>query len=302
PAAVRLTPRMGPKGFKADGADLAMVDVEVVDAAGNRCPVALNMIDFSLAGPAEWRGGIAQGPDNYILSKSLPVENGVNRVLLRSTTEAGKVVVTATSAGLKPASVELVSRPVKVADGLSHEMPGDGLPSFEGRGPTPRGDSVTVTRRAVQIASATAGANADKAATSFDDNEVTSWSNDGRRATAWIRYELARPAKVSEVTLKLGNWRARSYPVRVTVDDKVVYTGVTPQSLGYVTITFAPVTGRSLRIELTAAAAERDAFGQVTELADPQNAETTGGKGDAKGSLDIVEIEIYEPVARGARR
>ncbi len=70
PAAIRLVPRTGPRGFKADGADLALVDVEVVDAAGNRCPTALNLIDFSLAGPAEWRGGIAQGPDNYILSQS----------------------------------------------------------------------------------------------------------------------------------------------------------------------------------------------------------------------------------------
>ena len=62
-------------------------------------------------GPAEWRGGIAQGPDNYILSKTLPVENGVNRVIIRSTTKAGKVVLRATAEGLKPASVEIVSRP-----------------------------------------------------------------------------------------------------------------------------------------------------------------------------------------------
>ena len=74
PAALRLTPRTGPQGFKADGADLVLVDVEVVDAVGNRCPTALNMINFSLTGSAaEWRGGIAQGPGNYILSKSLPV-------------------------------------------------------------------------------------------------------------------------------------------------------------------------------------------------------------------------------------
>jgi len=35
------------------------------------------MIHFDLKGPAEWRGGIAQGPENYILSKDLPVEGGV---------------------------------------------------------------------------------------------------------------------------------------------------------------------------------------------------------------------------------
>src|SRR5215213_1060401 len=119
PAALRLTARTGPRGLRADGADVALVDVEVVDAEGARCPTALDTINFSLEGPAEWRGGIAQGPDNYILSKTLPVENGVNRVIIRSTTKAGKVVVRAAAEGLKPASVELVSRPTAASDGLS---------------------------------------------------------------------------------------------------------------------------------------------------------------------------------------
>ena len=83
---------------------MALIDVEVVDKDGNRCPTALNMINFDLTGPAEWRGGIAQGPENYILSKSLPVEGGVNRVLLRSTTKAGKIVLGERAAGLKSAA------------------------------------------------------------------------------------------------------------------------------------------------------------------------------------------------------
>src|SRR5438093_974597 len=95
PAAIRLTPHTGPQGLQADGADLALVDVEVVDAQGNRCPTALNLINFALSGPAEWRGGIASAqtgtrPDNYILSKSLPVEGGVNRVIVRALAQAGK--------------------------------------------------------------------------------------------------------------------------------------------------------------------------------------------------------------------
>src|SRR6185436_20713723 len=100
PAAIRLTPHTGPRGLRADGADVALVDVEVIDAQGRRCPTALNLINFSLGGPAEWRGGIAQGPDNYILAKSLPVENGVNRVIIRSTTQAGTIALRATSGGL----------------------------------------------------------------------------------------------------------------------------------------------------------------------------------------------------------
>ena len=56
PFAIRLTTKTGPLGLRADGADVALVDVEVVDAKGRRCPTALNLINFSLSGPAEWRG------------------------------------------------------------------------------------------------------------------------------------------------------------------------------------------------------------------------------------------------------
>jgi hypothetical protein len=60
PVALRLTSRGNPTGFRADGADVILAQVEVVDKDGNRCPTALNMIHFTLTGEAEWRGGIAQ--------------------------------------------------------------------------------------------------------------------------------------------------------------------------------------------------------------------------------------------------
>src|SRR5690606_21631549 len=151
PKSVKLTVRHAPKGLKADGADLALVTVEVVDAKGNRCPTALNQIDFALNGPAEWRGGIAQGPDNYILAKSLPVEGGVNRILIRSTTQAGKIRLKAQSAGLTAAEISLVSVPVKVENGLSLQRPDDGLKPSLQRGPTPVGSSINPTRKALPI-------------------------------------------------------------------------------------------------------------------------------------------------------
>lgn len=86
PVALRLTNIKRPTPFVADGHDLALVEAEVIDAKGNRCPTALNMINYTLDGPAEWRGGMAMEPDNYILTKSFPVEGGVNRFLIRSTT------------------------------------------------------------------------------------------------------------------------------------------------------------------------------------------------------------------------
>ena len=70
-------------------------------------PTALNMIKFTIDGPAEWRGGMAQGPDNYILSKNLPVENGVNRVLIRSTTTAGMITIKATCCRFKRGNISI---------------------------------------------------------------------------------------------------------------------------------------------------------------------------------------------------
>ncbi|MET0624026.1 MAG: DUF4982 domain-containing protein [Pyrinomonadaceae bacterium] len=302
PAALRLTPRTRPSGMRADGADVALFDVEVVDAEGNRCPTALDTISFTLEGPAEWRGGIAQGPDNFILSRTLPVENGVNRVIVRSTTKAGKVVLRATAEGLKPASVEIVSRASAVASGLSDEMPDDGLaPNLE-RGPTPAGSSFKVSRSPVAIVRAEAGSNADKVAASFDDNEVSAWASDGKPEAAWVAYEFERPARVSEVVLKLTGWRTQSYPLRVLLDDRVVFSGDTPRSLGYVTLSFPPSVGRRLRIELTGAASNRDAFGNIVEIPGTPDQQSGAGKGGARGTLSIIEVEIYEPAGGDAAR
>ncbi|HEX8143820.1 MAG TPA: DUF4982 domain-containing protein [Pyrinomonadaceae bacterium] len=302
PAAVRLTAHTRPGGLRADGADVALVDVEVVDAEGNRCPTALDTINFSLDGPAEWRGGIAQGPDNYILSKTLPVENGVNRVIVRSTPRAGNVVLRATAEGLKAGSVEIVSRPSASANGLSREMPGEGLPAYLGRGPTPAGQSFVMTRRPVKVVGTEAGANAERAAASFDDNEMTAWASDGRLANGWVRYNFDREATLGEVTLKLTGWRTQSYPVRILVGDRVVFEGSTPRSLGYVTLAFPPVTGRSLKIELTGSASNRDAFGQIIEIPGTPDPQSSAGPGGTKGTLSIIEIEIYESVAGGVTR
>lgn len=48
PHHLKLTFMHGPKGLFADGADLAILQVEVVDANGDRCPLADNMIKFDL--------------------------------------------------------------------------------------------------------------------------------------------------------------------------------------------------------------------------------------------------------------
>lgn len=291
--AVKLKPIISPVGFKANGHDLALVEVEVTDAKGRRCPTALNRIHFSLEGAAEWRGGMAQGPDNYILSKDLPVECGVNRVLIRSTTQAGKVIIKASAEGLQPASLTLITLPAIVKQGLSNQLPGDGLPSNLDKGPTPSTPSFTRKREALTIVQATAGAHAESAFESFDDNELTEWNNGRELTSAWIEYELAGEAVVREITLKLNNFRSRSYPIRITVDGQEVFKGNTERSLGYVTLMCRPHKGSRVKVELLGKA--------ITQ--DNNSVEVSGKKLDdgvvrndanATGTLSIIEAEIYK--------
>ncbi len=297
PYALRLSKMMNPAGFKADGADLVLAEVEVIDQAGNRCPTALNMIDFSLEGEAEWRGGLAQGPDNYILAKSLPVECGVNRVLIRSTTKAGKVILTAKAEGLQNAVLEFNTIPVKVENGLSKEMPADGLKPPLKRGPTPLNPSYEVSAKTLKIKSIKAGANQDAVFSSIDDNELSDWSNDGNLATAWITYTLKEASVVNEVNLKLNNFRTRIYPLQIKVDDKVVFEGNTQKSLGYFKAICKPVKGKKITIRLMRENSGKD---------DSQIAAEMGGKklddgiarndANAKGKLSIIEAEIIKRI------
>jgi beta-galactosidase len=291
PAAIKLTPHSGPNGLRADGADMVLVDVEVVDADGNRCPTAMNEIKFDLQGAAEWRGGIAVGTNNFILSKNLPVECGVNRVILRSLPQAGKIILSASANGLKPASIEVDSVPFFETGGLAKMFPDAGLTNHLTRGPTPAGDALVITRKNIRIISATAGSNPEAAGLAFDDNEATGWKSDGKRGTAWIQFELEQPANVGEIELKLGGFRGKSYPVRITVDGKEVFAGNTPKTLGYATLSVKPTLGKSLRVQLVGAIDDHDAFGLVEVAGKTLKDKAASG---SKGSLEIIEAEIYE--------
>ena len=302
PVAVKLTAMQNPDGWKADGADLALVQVEVVDAQGRRCPLANDKIHFTLDGPAEWRGGIAQGPDNYILSEDLPVECGVNRVLLRSQAQPGKVVLKAEAEGLKSAGLTLFTEGIEEKDGLSTYIPATVLKGRLTRGETP--DTPSYQERTVDVAvlSAEAGANTDKVMHSFDDNELSEWRNDGKASTAWITYRLERIARIDEICMKLTGWRMRSYPLEIYAGDTLIWSGETDKSLGYVHLNVKPVPASEITIRLKGSSTEDDAFGQIVEVAAPVANELDLYKakdGDKTGhELRIVEVEFKENLNR----
>jgi hypothetical protein len=292
PAALRLTRIAAPRPLRADGADLALLQVEVVDAQGRRNPLALDTVSFDVQGPAEWRGGIAQGPDNFILARVLPVEAGVNRVFVRSTPQAGTINVRASADGLKPAELTFESTRVEVKGGLAALAPQ--LPLHLERGPTPATSSFKVSRVAVPVASIAAGSNGKDASKSIDDDETTAWTATAGDGKPEITYSLARPANVSEVVLKLAGWRERRYPLSIYVDGQEAWSGLTPTSLGYVTLPLKVQArpGREVRIVLAGKAEEGGGI-ELNEVANQANT-ATGAKGVPASALSIVEAEFYE--------
>jgi beta-galactosidase len=118
PNKIKLTPTVGPNGLKADGADIAMFDVEVLDSNGQRCPTDEARVDFSISGPGIWRGGYNSGIVGSINNMYLNTECGINRVFVRSTLTAGTITVMATRSGLTSATASVISTAVPVVDGL----------------------------------------------------------------------------------------------------------------------------------------------------------------------------------------
>jgi beta-galactosidase len=123
PKSIRLTPMVGPKGLQANGSDVALIDFEVVDAKGRRCPTDEARVDFKVTGPVVWRGGYNSGIPGSTNNLYLNTECGINRVSVRSTLTPGTITVTATRAGLTSGTVEIKSLPVEIKDGLAEEMP-----------------------------------------------------------------------------------------------------------------------------------------------------------------------------------
>lgn len=147
-----------------------------------------------------------------------------------------------------------------------------------------------------------AGSNQDLAALSFDDNERTDWDNDGNLSTAWIEYEFKKTSTISEVTMKLNNFRRRSYPLLITVDGREVYRGNTERGLGYITIPFTPVKGKTVKVELIDSK-DVDLIGDAFTMQEVGGQVLDDGvtKGDIqKGRLSILEIEFYERITDGA--
>ena len=109
--AIKLTLHTGPQGLRADGSDVALVDFEVVDAQGRRCPTDEGRVDFAITGPGVWRGGFNAAKLDSTNNLYLDTECGINRVAIRSTQTPGEIILTATREGLQSATITIDAKP-----------------------------------------------------------------------------------------------------------------------------------------------------------------------------------------------
>lgn len=123
PARLVLTSHTSPAGLLADGADVAYVDVQVVDEQGRICPLCDSKITFTLEGGGQFLGGYNSGrfegfgkDDSVIHENHVYAECGYNRVFVRSSRTAGALRLTAVMEGAAPAAVEISSVPVPLTD------------------------------------------------------------------------------------------------------------------------------------------------------------------------------------------
>jgi hypothetical protein len=228
----------------------------------------------------------------------LPVECGVNRVLVRSTVNAGTMTVYASADGLNGVQQAVIKTNAVDTERL---MPALTLKGQLTRGETPLTPSYQERAVGIGIKTVKAGYDSEHAVRSFDDNELSEWKNDGKLSTAWVTYQLERKAVVNDICMKLTGWRLRSYPLEIYAGKKLIWSGETPRSLGYIHLKpTQDVKTNEITIRLKGAGKDKDAFGGIVEVAEPAAGELDLFKakngGDTKSELRIVEVEFISEI------
>ena len=112
PVAITATIEQGSQGVYADKDDVILVKLAVVDAAGTTHPTADNMITFTVTGPGVVIGVGNGDPSSHEPDKAMQRSawNGLARVVVQTTDKPGSITITASSPGLKSASVTVSSK------------------------------------------------------------------------------------------------------------------------------------------------------------------------------------------------
>ncbi len=150
--ALKFSVITAPGGLRADGGDIALIDVEAVDAAGERCPTFQQRVDFETTGPAVWRGGYNSGKINSTNNTFLDLEAGINRVAVRATRAGGLITVSGRTDGLKAGSITFTSQAFPVENGGALLAPA--APAVKLSPPAPAHPALAASSLAAQPAAA----------------------------------------------------------------------------------------------------------------------------------------------------
>ena len=109
-ASLRLTTDNGP--VNADGKDVALIHVDVLDADGNVVPTADNNITFNVIGSGKLIGVDNGNPrdDDSFKMNSRKAFNGHAYAVIQAERKPGNIVITVQSDGLKSGSVSMITR------------------------------------------------------------------------------------------------------------------------------------------------------------------------------------------------
>lgn len=116
PAALQLAIDAGAEGIAADGEDVALVRVTVVDAAGRLVPNASPLLSFTATGAGAIYGVGNGNPNDHSPDKPVnmppggvtrPAFNGLCRVIVQAGTAPGAITLSVSSPGLTGATISV---------------------------------------------------------------------------------------------------------------------------------------------------------------------------------------------------
>jgi beta-galactosidase len=282
--AIRLTPDA--QVIAADGKSLSFLTVEVVDHDGVLVPDAGDIIQFKVTGPGTLAGvdnGRQENAQGYQLSAT-PAFNGRALAIVRSTRQAGRVTVIASSAGLGAASatVRSVAARQQAATIASAGKAGTAA--------VPAVLLATTADSPAPVADASySGAPDTVPAAMLDGNLATGWSNfydkaatanlhavSVSRAADWVSVSWPGPQSFGSVQASFTTSAALALPASLTVSywNGRRFVPVKDLTIEWATasnqptiLTFDPVRASQVRLEMTSPAPGTAAgFLQIAEL------------------------------------
>ena len=122
-AAIKLFPDRGK--INADGEDVSLVTVAIVDAQGHVVPTASDEITFALDGPGQIIGVGNGDPSSHEPDKATQRKafNALAMAIVQSNKTPGAIKLTATAAGLPPASVTIEAAPAPLRPSVPPAQP-----------------------------------------------------------------------------------------------------------------------------------------------------------------------------------